>query len=403
MPSRRQTLAGAGLAATGLVVGSTVTAERSTSATLDWPMARYDAAGTGYNPEATGPKDDPTVAWSGELESSGGYEIDQPVVVDGTVYAGNDELIALDAATGDVRFSYGSYSGVSRSSPACASTSIYRTKTLVIGSPGGIVGLNAGGGHALFGLRFGEERWLGPGETPNSSFFGASEAPPPIALDDTVYAAVPGTGDIVALEADNGSERWRKRIEYEAAYSTTLTRPAVRDGTVFVTGWPYQVRAFDAETGEERWDDEHDEQMVRPPTATESGVVVPTRTGVTVYEADGGDVRWTRDLDGNATEGAAAVAEGRVFVTDGTESLYALDLETGDDEWSVSFSHVATPVVADGVVYVSRGIELVAFDAETGEQRFAREAERYFSPPAVGDGVLYVVDGDRVLALEEGA
>jgi len=135
MPSRRQTLAGAGLAAAGLVVGSTVTADRSTSATLDWPMARYDAAGTGYNPEASGPKDDPTVAWSGELESSGGYEIDQPVVVDGTVYAGNDELIALDAATGDVRFSYGSYSGVSRSSPACASTSIYRTKTLVIGSP----------------------------------------------------------------------------------------------------------------------------------------------------------------------------------------------------------------------------------------------------------------------------
>jgi len=154
--------------------------------------------------------------------------------------------------------------------------------------------------------------------------------------------------------------------------------------------------------GEERWDDEHDEQMVRPPTATESGVVVPTRTGVTVYEADGGDVRWTgprRERD----RGCAAVAEGRVFVTDGTESLYALDLETGDDEWSVSFSHVATPVVADGVVYVSRGIELVAFDAETGEQRFAREAERYFSPPAVGDGVLYVVDGDRVLALEEGA
>lgn len=402
MPSRRRTLAGAGLA-TASLIGGYAASGQSTTTTLDWPMERYDPAGTGYNPDARGPTDDPEVTWTGDIEGSGGFTFNQPIIVDGTVYAGNDELLALDAATGDRRFSYGSYGGPARSSPACAAASIYRTKTLAVSSPGGIVGLNADGGLSLFGLQIGEKRWLGPGKAPGTSPFGSSKAPSPVAVEDTVYAAAPGTGDIVALEADNGHERWRRTIRHEDGYDATLSRPAVRDGTVFVTGWPQQVRAFDAETGRERWARTHDEQLVRPPTATDGGVLVPTRSGVTMYEADDGDVRWARALDGNATEGAAAVAEDRAFVADGLQSLYALDLETGEDEWSTSFSHEVTPVVADGVVYITMATTLVTFDAETGERRFTYEGDVYFSPPAVGDGTLYVVDGDRILALEESA
>ncbi|SDC39622.1 PQQ-binding-like beta-propeller repeat protein [Natrinema hispanicum] len=399
MPSRRQTLAGIGLAAAGLVGGYATTAAQSASATLGWPMARYDAAGTGYNPDASGPKDDPRVAWAGDLERTGGLEPDPPVVVDGTVYAGTENLFALDAATGDVLFSYGNY-GVSHSSPACAATSIYRTKTLAISSPGGTVGLNAGGGMALFGVHVGKQRWRGPGTEPEPSVFGPSKAPPPVTVDETVYAVAPTTSDIVALEADNGRERWRRRFP-GGDISGTAFRPAVSGDTVYATGWPSDVAAFDAETGSKQWAESLDDADVnRPPTATENGVVVPTRRGVTLYE-DSGDARWTRNLDGNATEGAVAVAEGRVFVSDGDESLYALDLETGADVWSVAFSHEATPVVADGVVYMTSGAELIAFDAATGERRFTRESGWYFSPPAVGDGVLYVVDGDQVLALED--
>jgi len=399
MPSRRQTLAGIGLAAAGLIGGDAVTAAQSTSATLDWPMARYDAAGTGYNPDASGPKADPRVAWAGDLERTGGLEPDPPVVVDGTVYAGTENLFALDAATGDVRFSYDDY-GVSHSSPTCATTSIYRTKTLAISSPGRVVGLNAGGGMALFGVHAGKQRWRGPGAEPEPSVFGPSKAPPPVTVDETVYAVAPTTSDIVALEADNGRERWQRRFPTGDTGGTAF-RPAVNDDTVYVTGWPSDVAAFDADTGSQRWNESLDETEInRPPTATETGVVVPTRHGVTLYE-DSGDVRWTRNFEGNATVGAAAVAGDRVFVTDGDESLYALDLETGDDIWSVAFPHEATPAVADGVVYVTSGAELIAFDAATGERRFTRESEWYFSPPAVGDGVLYVVDGDQVLALED--
>ncbi|SEW13203.1 outer membrane protein assembly factor BamB family protein [Natrinema salifodinae] len=401
MPSRRQLLACGGLAVTGLVGGRAALVEGTAAAALEWPMARYDAAGTGYNPAASGPKDDVEPAWTGALESSGGFEIDPPVLVDGTVYAGTDALIAFDADTGDVRFSYGTAYG---STPARARSSIYRTDTLVVSSTDGLVGLNAGGGLGPGAIRLGAERWRGPSQAAGSSIFGPPEIPPPVAVGDTAYAVIPDAGSIVALAADNGRERWRRTIEYDEA-TVTPRRPAVRDGTVFVTAWPHQVRAFDAETGAERWRTDHPEQMVLAPTATTNGLLVPSRSGLRLYEADGdGDTRWKRDFDGNATAGAAAVADGRVFVADGTESLRALDLETGEEEWSVPFTHEATPVVADGVVYVTRdGYDLVAFDAETGDQRFTRQAKWSLSTPAIGDGVLYIVDGDRVLALEEAA
>lgn len=364
-------------------------------------MARYDAAGTGHSPDASGPKDDVRVAWAEPLEDTGGFAIDPPVIVDDTVYAGNDELVALDAAGGGVRFSYGA---AYRSSPAYASASIYRTGTLAVSTADGTAGLNADGGLTVLGGRFGERRWHTPADAPPSSVADASATPPPVPADGTVYAADPDGGEIVALAANDGRERWRRRIERDPVRdggSVTVRRPAVRDGTVFVTARPSQVRALDAGTGALQWRDELDEALVLPPTATADGVVVPTRGGLTVYEADSGRIRWRRDLEGNATGGAVAVADGRVFFADGTESLHARDLETGTELWSLPFTQEAAPVVADGVVYVTGGYDLIALDAATGGRRFTRETDWYFSQPAVGDGVLYVVDGDRVLALTE--
>lgn len=401
MPSRRQLLAGVGAGIVGSAA-ALVAASASSASGIDWPMARYDAAGTGHNPDASGPKTDPRLAWEGAFDNTGGFETGPPILVDGTVYASTDELVAFDAATGDVRFTYGESYGFS--SPARARSSVYRTDTLAVATPEGLVGLNAGRGLELFGLRFGTDRWRTADGASGPDFFGSPEVSSPVAVDGTVYAAVPGTADIVAIDADNGRERWRRTIDVEnEIYSVTPRRPAVRNGTVHVTAWPHQFRALDAETGAEEWRDELDEQMILAPTATDDAVIVPTRSGVTTYEVDGSGVRWERDLEGNATEGAAAVADGTVFVADGAESLHALDLETGEESWSRSYGHAEPPVVADGVVYLANGVELVAIDAETGDRRFAYESEWHFSRPSVGDGVLYVVDGDRLLALEESA
>lgn len=73
MPSRRRLLAGVGVGAVGLSGGRHLfDAPVSTTSDVetDWPMARYDPSGTGYNPNATGPKDGVEVAWQRDTESN---------------------------------------------------------------------------------------------------------------------------------------------------------------------------------------------------------------------------------------------------------------------------------------------------------------------------------------------
>ncbi|MGQ3411155.1 outer membrane protein assembly factor BamB family protein [Natrinema sp. LN54] len=402
MPSRRRLLAGCGLSLAGLLAGGTLLADRSATTDTDWPMARYDAAGTGYNPDASGPRDEVHVAWDESLESVSGFEVTPPVLVDDTLYTVGDEFVAIDTERGAARFSV---DAIDASSPTYVPSSVYQTGTLAVTAKDGVIGLSAGGGVELFGLRFGDVRWRGPGQVSEIDFRDRSETPSPVRVGDTVYTAIPDTAEIVALEADSGHERWRRGFDRDDDEAGGIThRPAVRDGIVFATGRPGEVAAFDAESGTKRWDRTLEDATVRPPTATEAGVVVPTRTGIRLLEADSGARRWRKSLEGNATRGAAAVAEGRVFVADdGVDGeLHALDLETGKPAWSVSYGHDDTPIVADGVVYVTNSsYELAAFDAETGDPGCTYGAKWAISMPAVGDGTLYVVDGDRVLALEE--
>lgn len=158
--SRRTALSGLGAAVLG---SSTSLASRAgigvsdadeRDAGTDWPMTRYDAAGTGYNPDAIGSKRAARVKWRSEPERfSGG--VASPILLGDTLYATGQGLTALDSATGATRFSHeGSY----QSSPARADAEAYETDTLAVTAPTGVYGLNAGGGIRLFDYEFGVER-----------------------------------------------------------------------------------------------------------------------------------------------------------------------------------------------------------------------------------------------------
>ena len=393
--------AGSGLSSSvtvGRGGGAAATAERDSvsesDSGLDWPMERYDAAGTGYDPDASGPKSGVRVAWKQRPDGFSGSTA-SPILVGDTVYATGGRLVALDAATGEVRFSR---SGSYRSSLARADASAYTTDTLAVTAPTGVYGLHAGGGIEVFGRAFGVERWHGPGREPWFGVFGPPSAAPPVAVGNRVYAAIPGTEHVVALDASSGRELWRRSPGDE------LRRPAVRDGIVFAVNWPSRTTAYDAATGDELWQRDLDEQMVLAPTAANGAVVVPRRSGVTALEASDGSVRWRFEHGGNVTgPGAAAVAAGRVYVQSGLsdDTLYALDLETGDRQWSVGVVGDGTPVVADGVVYASGYERLAAIDATTGDELWRHETRLPVSTAAVGDGAVYAVSHDTVLKLEE--
>lgn len=407
MPSRRRLLAGGGVALGAGLVGSRAVdgpISISTADGPDWPMARYDAAGTGANTAASGPKDGVQVRWESEPETTVSGPA-PPALIGDTLFAvGRDALVALERDTGRVRFERRGHSYLS--APARAATGAYRSDTLAVRGIEGVHGLSADGGYAAAGHSVGLERWHAPGREPPVKRYASATGPSPVAVDGSVYAVLPDADRIVALDADSGRVRWEHDEGGPGAYFAS--RPAVRDGTVFVSGWE-SVFAFDAETGRRRWTGtpgnggtgRHRELFA--PTATDEGVVVPSSSGVARLDPTDGTLEWEYLHDRYPTDGSAAVADGTVFVTDGDESLHAIDLETGTGEWTAEYSHAAHPVVADGVVYLTYGWlpEVIAIDAETGDRRWSYDGPHAPSQPVVGDGVLYVVGHERIVALEE--
>ncbi|WP_254863883.1 PQQ-binding-like beta-propeller repeat protein [Halovivax gelatinilyticus] len=404
MPSRRALLASVGVGtAAATAVGLTrsvdhrpVAPDALESTPYDWPVSRYDAAGTGYNPAAVGPKTKPTVAWEADLPDRRPMT---PILLGETLFVtGHDSVVAFDARTGERRFARG---GSFRSSPARAETDVYRTDTLAVANADGLSGLSTSGGFGTEDVSFGFERWRALPSESDSLFDHGREAFDPVAVDDVVFVADATADRLVAVDANDGRVRW----EYtsEDPFVSPAHRPVVRDGIVYLATSLRSVHAVDAASGELLWEWEQADPIwdLRPPTATGSGVVVPARGAVALV--DEGEAIWTYEHGGNATGGAAAVADGTVVISDGDGHLLGLDLETGDSIWTTEYGPQVDPVVADDVVYVAYDWlpEVVAFDLETGEERWT--VETIYSPaqPIVGDDVLYVAGHETVIALEE--
>lgn len=402
MPSRRQLLAGLGATMHG-GYAATVGGETSeiTSSPLDWPMSQYDPAGTGYNPAVSGPAAEVEPTWVHEsTEWFRGAAA--PIRVGETLYAAGNGLLAISVDDGTHKFGH---QGPYTSSLAAVGATPYQTLTLAASSTGGIYGLNAGGGIEIPGLdrAIGCERWQGP---PYADYRPSIEQSPtvnPVAHDGRVYTPVVGTNEIVAIEASEGSVRWRATVNDDESIGASFGQPTIHEGKLLVANWPHQVSAYDLNDGSTLWQRERDDQMQLCTPVTDAGVIVSSRNGVALLSASDGEPIWERDLDGNATEGTAAVTDTSVFLSDGLEMFYALNLETGKTRWSKPFEQETKPVVADGVVYaVEQNATLVAFDAETGMEQFRYEpSEVPLSPPIVGDGRLYLVNRNRVIALEE--
>jgi len=162
---------------------------------------------------------------------------------------------------------------------------------------------------------------------------------------------------------------------------TVLCSPTVSDGTVFVGSAANAVHAFDAESGDLKW--EH-----------------ATRSYVSTAPAVVGDTVYTADADG---------------------IVYALDVTDGTDRWTYNTEHnfhsravglhgdtliVGTagtmPAVVSGDTDKSRAGVVVGLDIATGEELWTFSGPSdWFSGPAIGDGRVYVGNHDgTVTALD---
>jgi len=159
------------------------------------------------------------------------------------------------------------------------------------------------------------------------------------------------------------------------------------------------VYALDATTGEQRWSFFTGERIAYESIETGHMPVIANDTVFIGSVASGnghiyaldivdGQPRWVFDLETSGIEGLA-VADKTVFVVS-WEKLYALDIKTGEEQWSQNLGSGPLVVVEQMVFMIAYNDYFLALDAATGEILWVFDTEEDYFALAVADGVAYL-------------
>ncbi|WP_135364159.1 outer membrane protein assembly factor BamB family protein [Halosimplex halophilum] len=213
------------------------------------------------------------------------------------------------------------------------------------------------------------------------------------------------TGVVDTAAPDSPGRRWRTRLDPAEG------GVAVAGDTVVVAA--RDVVALDRDDGEQRWSADVGNSLAAPPTATAETAYVPTWNGaggtergvVAVDLADGSE-RW-RAAPWTEVSAPLTLADGTLYAGNGLDEteVTAIDADDGSELWRFEAGeHASTAAVADGTAFVCGGQRGVAYalDAESGEQLWRFEAsDEVWAAPTVQNGAVYVGARDgRVSALD---
>lgn len=290
---------------------------------------------------------------------------------DGNLYvsSGYREVVQLDAATGRIGWR------TRTDQPIHAAPTVAGGRVLVVALDNTLLTFDAATGAAS---------WTYQALAEPARILAASS---PAVTGETVVAAF-GSGELVALRAQNGNDLWNEALS-RTTQSSALSeirdipgRPVIYQGDVFAVSHSGVFAATDARTGQVRW------------SLPVVGVTTPLPAGDVVYvvgrngqvicaSRESGQVYWIRDLN----EGIKPRKRGGVFGIGGRTGPKPL--------WS-------SPLLADNrLILVGSTGQLVALNAKTGEvqRKVNLGGPALIGPIAMGSMIYVVTDDGRLIAL----
>ena len=187
-------------------------------------------------------------------------------------------------------------------------------------------------------------------------------------------------------------ELWSESLGEGEVATTLRQRPALEAGVLYAVTAEGGIRAFDAESGDTRWEVE-----------------------VSEVSNSRGWRLWDRKVIDGGLQSSIGVGEGVVVVVGRSGVVFALNAEDGALRWKAKAGAevLSAPLVVRGLVVVrSQDGRTLAFDATTGERRWTNDrsiptlTSRGASSPASAVGLVLVGNDDGTVAAlraEDGA
>ncbi len=233
-----------------------------------------------------------------------------------------------------------------------------------------------------------------------------------LASDGSQIFVTTAFGEVIALNAGNGSEIWRKKFP-----APIKTAPTVSNGQVFFITVANEVHSLSASNGAELWQSsgsgESASAISNTSPAIAGGIVVTPHTNgdVVAFSAGGGQRYWSESLASsragasvanlNAIAGRPVIAGGQVYAISNAGRMAAFDLKSGAEIWSREFSGNQTPWVSGEYVFViSQKRQLVAISRRNGAVKWVADLPGggIWAGPVMGGGRLLAVSSKGILA-----
>lgn len=199
-----------------------------------------------------------------------------------------------------------------------------------------------------------------------------------------------------------------------------LTSPLVCGDKVVVGSGDGVLRAFRAKDGEAVWEYKHGLRIFHTPSADGERVYFSSAKGVTAVTVDKGEEVWRFDVKQGDGPVWTDVKLGLVFAAGDSGQVYALDAKSGEEKWKADFvtdapadrpgfpgkdvrigNMLARPnaLASDGkllVLSVFDQSRVVAFDPQTGKQKWSFQADGYiWAAAGFGEANVFVSSYDK--------
>jgi outer membrane protein assembly factor BamB len=240
----------------------------------------------------------------------------------------------------------------------------------------------------------------------------------PIDGQGIVVLANPAEGVLAGVDIVTGKEQWRVESS-DGVLANSQSVAVVWDTTS--QGSPSGFRGIDRTTGEELWvsaaqlSDQSGNFVGRSPAAVLDQIMaIPTGSTVSAIDMRTGATLWEASrLDD------PVAAEGAIVGTHGSNAppsqltVTAIDAASGDELWTApgSPSYGDLLAVGDGVVVVmdageNRGLDLIAYELTSGNERWRVTQTSHLAQPQMIDGTSVVLlwGGElKVMSTTDGA